>query len=57
MKRPAFGLIVVALLLTCSVACSRDPNVKKQKYLESGKRYAEKAKYREAVIQFANASI
>jgi tetratricopeptide (TPR) repeat protein len=43
------------LFLIVSVGCSRDPNVKKQKYLESGNRYFEKGKYREAVIQFSNA--
>lgn len=46
-----FSFIVVM----ASVGCSRDPNVKKQKYLESGNRYFEKGKYREAVIQFSNA--
>ncbi len=35
--------------------CSRDPNVRKQKYLESGERYYDKGKYREAAIQFENA--
>jgi tetratricopeptide (TPR) repeat protein len=51
---------IVVLLLALAVAggsigCSRDPNVRKQKYLESGKRYAGKGKYQEAVIQFSNA--
>src|SRR5271157_691884 len=44
--------LVVSLLFS---SCSRDPNVRKQKYLESGQRYFEKGKYREAVIQFSNA--
>jgi Flp pilus assembly protein TadD len=35
--------------------CHTDPNVRKQKYLESGKRYAAAGKYNEAVIQFSNA--
>ncbi len=35
--------------------CHGDPNVRKQKYLESGKRYSADGKYREAAIQFANA--
>jgi len=52
--------ILVILLLALAVAggtigCSRDPNVRKQKYFESGKRYAEKGKYSEALIQFSNA--
>src|SRR5438477_6239958 len=56
MKRSAIGLLLVTTvctLLLCS--CSRDPNVRKQKYFDSGRHYYEKAKYREAVIQFANA--
>src|SRR5882724_1692741 len=36
-------------------SCKRDPNLRKQKYLESGERYFKVAKYREAVIQFSNA--
>jgi tetratricopeptide (TPR) repeat protein len=35
--------------------CHTDPNVRKQKYLESGKRYSTDGKYREAAIQFSNA--
>ena len=35
--------------------CKHDPNKQKQKYLESGKRYEEEGKLREAVIQFSNA--
>ena len=35
--------------------CHTDPNVKKQKYLESGKRYSTEGKYKEAAIQFQNA--
>jgi cellulose synthase operon protein C len=53
--------ISVRLLLACSLftftftSCSRDPNVRKQKYLDSGEKYAAEGKYREAVIQFRNA--
>jgi len=53
--------ISVRLLLACSLftitctGCSRDPNVRKQKYLDSGEKYAAEGKYREAVIQFRNA--
>src|SRR5229473_4135740 len=52
----AFRLVLI-LGFTASVliSCSRDPNVRKQKYFESGQRYFEKAKYREAAIQFSNA--
>ena len=53
--------ISVRLLLACSLltftvtGCSRDPNVRKQKYLDSGEKYAAEGKYREAAIQFRNA--
>jgi tetratricopeptide (TPR) repeat protein len=50
--RLAAILSLVSILL---VGCSRDPNVRKQKYFESGQRYFEKGKYREAAIQFGNA--
>src|SRR5574340_887887 len=52
-------LLVLALIATFVVGmlagCSFNPNVRKQKYLESGLRYYQKGKYREAVIQFSNA--
>jgi len=47
--------LVGFLIPTLFTACSRDPNVRKQKYLESGDRYFEKGKYAEAAIQYANA--
>jgi cellulose synthase operon protein C len=43
------------LLIPFWTGCSRDPNVKKQKYLESGQHYLDQKRYREAVIQFSNA--
>ena len=52
---------VSVLLLACSMlavtftGCSRDPNVRKQKYLDSGEKYAAEGKYREASIQYLNA--
>src|SRR6266498_153394 len=51
--RLAITLGCLAALLT---GCSRDPNVRKQKYFESGQRYFAEGKYREAVIQFRNAT-
>src|ERR1700679_2246480 len=45
-------LFVAAALLG---GCHTDPNVRKQKYFESGKRYSAEGKYREAAIQFSNA--
>ena len=47
--------VAVSLALVFAAGCSRDPNVRKQKYLESGKRYEASGKYREAAIQFQNA--
>jgi len=47
--------LLVLLCLVLLAGCSRDPNVRKQKYFESGQRYFEKGKYREAAIQFGNA--
>jgi len=49
--------LILALTLIAALfsACSRDPNVRKQKYFQSGQRYFEKGKYREAAIEFVNA--
>jgi cellulose synthase operon protein C len=49
------SIVFLTVASAVMVNCSRDPNVRKQKYLESGQRYFEKGKYREAVIQFSNA--
>src|ERR1700680_5112185 len=48
----AIRLVLVAFLLP---GCNRYPNVRKQKFLESGNRYRDKGKLREAAIQYANA--
>jgi tetratricopeptide (TPR) repeat protein len=53
--------VFVRLLLACSLllvalSCSRDPNVRKQKYFESGEKYFAEGKYREAEIQYRNAT-
>ena len=37
------------------VSCSRDPNVVKQRYLESGNKYFDRGKYKEASIMYRNA--
>jgi len=49
------GLAAVCALGVLLAGCSRDQNVRKQKYLESGERYFDKGQYREAAIQFQNA--
>ncbi len=48
-------VLAASLVLGSTFGCHRDPNVQKQKYLESGKRYASEGKYKEASIQFSNA--
>ncbi|MGO9009877.1 MAG: tetratricopeptide repeat protein [Bryobacteraceae bacterium] len=47
-------LVATAALLTL-VSCSRDPNVAKRRYLESGNRYFDRGKYKEAAIMYADA--
>src|SRR5882724_9172374 len=48
-------LLTCLLLAITLVGCSQNPNVKKQKYFESGESYFAKGKYREAAIQYSNA--
>src|SRR5580692_140513 len=48
-------MLAASLAIGSALGCHRDPNVQKQKYLESGKRYADQGKYKEAQIQFSNA--
>ena len=47
--------LALSLALAFTTGCHRDPNKQKQKYLESGKRYADEGKLKEASIQFSNA--
>ena len=53
--RSARFLVVLVAALVGLVACSRDPNVVKKKYFESGNKYFDKGRYREASIQYRNA--
>jgi len=46
---------IVLLMLVGSMACSRDPQVVKKRYFESGNKYFEKGRYKEASIQYRNA--
>jgi tetratricopeptide (TPR) repeat protein len=49
-------LLIVGFLITALfTGCTRDPNVRKQKFLESGNQYRDKGKLREASIQYLNA--
>jgi tetratricopeptide (TPR) repeat protein len=47
--------VILTLIAALFSACSFDPNVRKQKYFESGQRYFEGAKYPEAAIEYTNA--
>ena len=57
MTRSVSVRLLLACLLLAAVftGCSRDPNVRKQKYLDSGEKYFAEGKYHEAAIQFSNA--
>ena len=48
-------IAVVLTILVGLTSCSRDPNVVKRRYLESGNKYFEKGRYKEASIQYRNA--
>jgi tetratricopeptide (TPR) repeat protein len=48
-------LILVLTLLVGLVSCSRDPAVVKKRYFESGNKYFDRGRYREASIQYRNA--
>ena len=51
-----FKPLVIALILVGLFAgCSGDPNVRKQRYFDSGMRHLSEQRYREASIQFQNA--
>jgi tetratricopeptide (TPR) repeat protein len=54
-RRAFVGALVLFLSLALLAGCHRDPNVRKQKYFESGQRYSTQGKQREAAIQFSNA--
>lgn len=49
------ALTCLAVLALLAQGCTRNPNVRKVKYLNSGKTYAAQGKEKEAIIQFSNA--
>ena len=53
--RIVFLLLIAASIVCFSTACTRDPKVRKQKYMDSGNGYMKQEKYREAIIEYANA--
>jgi len=48
-------LPVILTAIPVLSGCSRNPNVRKQKYFESGNKYFDRGKYREAAIEYQNA--
>jgi tetratricopeptide (TPR) repeat protein len=46
---------IVFLIALTLVSCRRDPNVAKKQYLESGNKYFEHGRYKNAAIQYQNA--
>jgi Tfp pilus assembly protein PilF len=46
--------MVLAAVLSL-VSCSRDPNVVKRRYLDSGNKYYDRGKFKEASIMYRNA--
>jgi tetratricopeptide (TPR) repeat protein len=50
MRSPKIFVLVVLAIL--SAACNRDPKVQRQKYLESGNRYFENGKFKEASLMY-----
>src|SRR5258708_36764086 len=42
----------LALFAVCLMSCNRDPNYLKQKYLQSGTKYYDGGRYKEASIMF-----
>ena len=54
-RRGSLWVVMFFVAVALLAGCHRDPNVRKQKYLESGKRYSAAGKYREAAIQYSNA--
>jgi tetratricopeptide (TPR) repeat protein len=54
MRSIRFVAVILAVLVGFT-SCSRDPNVVKKRYLESGNKYFDKGRYKEASIQYRNA--
>src|SRR5688500_1053597 len=55
---PSMKTRTIFLILTLLIAltgCNRDPNAAKQKYLESGNKYFDNGKYKEASIMYRKA--
>ena len=56
MAMRSFRNVAILLpVLLASISCNRDPNVAKRRYLESGNRYFDRGKYKEAAIMYRDA--
>jgi tetratricopeptide (TPR) repeat protein len=53
--RTSSSLVLLSIIVALIAGCTRDLNIRKQKYLASGNRYFDQGKYREAAIQYLNA--
>jgi len=53
--RSARYVAIVLMAMLALVSCSRDPNVAKKRYLDSGNKYFDRGKYKEASIMYRNA--
>src|ERR1044071_7618469 len=51
----SFKLLLLLLLVLFAAACSRDPKVQAQRYLENGNKFFDKEKYKEASIMYRRA--
>ncbi len=55
MRKRYIVSIVMVVLLTVLVGCTRNPDAAKRKYVESGMKYMDEKKYDSAIIQFKKA--
>ena len=53
--RGAYWVIMLCVAAALVTGCHGDPNVRKHKYLESGKKYEAAGKYREAIAELDEA--
>ncbi|HEV2485783.1 MAG TPA: tetratricopeptide repeat protein [Terracidiphilus sp.] len=54
-RRRILPVVMLFVAVAMLAGCHGDPNIRKQKYLESGRRFSVDGKYREAAIQYLNA--
>jgi tetratricopeptide (TPR) repeat protein len=54
-RRRILSVVMLFVAVVMFAGCHGDPNIRKHKYLESGRRFSADGKYREAAIQYMNA--